>query len=63
MKNPLELGESKSKNEPSRQSADQILVFYWALAGDTWTRFAPLYIIKFGLNSPESNENYYFYKG
>lgn len=63
MKNPFEPGESKFKNKPSSQSAEQILVFYRALAGDTWTRFAPLYIIKFGLNSTESNENYYFYKG
>lgn len=63
MKNPLELGESKSKNKPSRQPADQILFFYRALAGDTWTRFTPLYTIEFGLNSTESNENYYFYKG
>lgn len=51
------------KTKPSTQSADQILAFYQVLAGDTWTRFTLLDTIKVGLNSAESNENYYFCKG
>lgn len=63
MKNLSETAESNIKTKPSTGSADQILAFYQALAGDTWTRFALVDTIKFGLNSAESNENYYFYKG
>lgn len=51
------------KTKPSTHSADQILVFYQALAGDPWNRFSPLDTITFKLNSAKSNENYYFYKG